>query len=416
MKQNSEVQCINETCILWTEGCIAEGHIAEKTLTFCSWYIEDIETRFNRPRRVRDEPTDMPSGMSSLFPQLGKPASASENFPLNPMQKLQAHRYILLNCAIVTPFVDEFREYIKKSSRGRRPSPTEIERRVNKEFVDWFQKRIMNQDTIDTMSIDLKFLARGPSVNARRVTAYNINGSKFRTLAREEGLKTQNSGVFLTSKTSCVASSVDGNLRQAELPYYGKLEDIIEINYNGRFKVVLFKCQWADTTRDRGYQKDRWNFNYVNFDRLIHTGEREEHEPYIEASQAQTVYSVDDIVNKGWSVAVHLKPRDLYDMGEVMEEQIRSPFPWRHYFQNTHRLIFVVDRNDNDHVVEARDKLHRVLNEVSTFCFISPGPVHKKDVMKASVMLEKKKEYATILAFDVKVTQEAWELSDEHED
>ncbi|KAG5629991.1 hypothetical protein H5410_001708 [Solanum commersonii] len=97
---------------------------------------------------------------------------------------------------------------------------------------------------------------------------------------------------------------------------------------------------------------------------------------------------------------------------------IRPPFPCRHYFQNTYRLIFVVDRNDNDHVVEARDKLHRVLNEVSTFYFISPvgfciRPVHKEDVMKASVMLERKKEYATILAFDVKVTQEARELSDE---
>jgi len=172
----------------------------------------------------------------------------------------------------------------------------------------------MNPDTIDTMSIDLKFLARGPSVVARSFTAYNINGSKFRTLAREEGLRTQNSGVFLTSKTSCVASSIDENLRQAELPYYGKLEDILEINYYGRFKVVLFKCRWADTARDRGYKKDRWNLNCVNFDRLIHTGEREEHEPYIEASQAQMVYYVDDVVNKGWSIAIHLKPRDLYDM------------------------------------------------------------------------------------------------------
>ncbi|KAK7391265.1 hypothetical protein VNO78_19678 [Psophocarpus tetragonolobus] len=44
---------------------------------------------------------------------------------------------------------------------------------------------------------------------------------------------------------------------------------------------------------------------------------------------------------------------------------------------------------------------------------ISIGPVHKKDVMKASVMLEKKKEYAVILAFDVKVTPEARELADE---
>ncbi|KAG6752813.1 hypothetical protein POTOM_042851 [Populus tomentosa] len=44
---------------------------------------------------------------------------------------------------------------------------------------------------------------------------------------------------------------------------------------------------------------------------------------------------------------------------------------------------------------------------------IGIGPVHKKDVMKSSVMLEKKKEYATILAFDVKVTPEARELADE---
>ncbi|XP_073146135.1 eukaryotic translation initiation factor 5B-like [Henckelia pumila] len=42
----------------------------------------------------------------------------------------------------------------------------------------------------------------------------------------------------------------------------------------------------------------------------------------------------------------------------------------------------------------------------------SIGPVHKKDVMKASIMLEKKREYGTILAFDVKVTPEARELAD----
>lgn len=45
---------------------------------------------------------------------------------------------------------------------------------------------------------------------------------------------------------------------------------------------------------------------------------------------------------------------------------------------------------------------------------INIGPVHKKDIMRSSVMLEKKKkEYAAILAFDVKVTPEARELADE---
>ena len=98
------------------------------------------------------------------------------------------------------------------------------------------------------------------------------------------------------------------------------LEVIIELNYYGQFKVVLFKCKWADTTRDRGYKKDQWNFNCVNFDKLIHIGDRDEHEPYILASQAQMVYYVDDVVNKGWSVVVHLKPRDLYEMGEIVKE------------------------------------------------------------------------------------------------
>ncbi|KAL3378373.1 hypothetical protein AABB24_004341 [Solanum stoloniferum] len=36
---------------------------------------------------------------------------------------------------------------------------------------------------------------------------------------------------------------------------------------------------------------------------------------------------------------------------------------WRHYFQNTQGLIFVVDNNDRDRISEARDELHRMLNE-----------------------------------------------------
>ena len=36
---------------------------------------------------------------------------------------------------------------------------------------------------------------------------------------------------------------------------------------------------------------------------------------------------------------------------------------WRHYFNNTQGLIFVVDSNDRDRVGEARDELHRMLAE-----------------------------------------------------
>lgn len=36
---------------------------------------------------------------------------------------------------------------------------------------------------------------------------------------------------------------------------------------------------------------------------------------------------------------------------------------WRHYFQNTQGLIFVVDSNDKERILEARNELHRMLSE-----------------------------------------------------
>ncbi|XP_063955885.1 ADP-ribosylation factor 1-like 2 [Lytechinus pictus] len=36
---------------------------------------------------------------------------------------------------------------------------------------------------------------------------------------------------------------------------------------------------------------------------------------------------------------------------------------WRHYFQNTQGLIFVVDSNDRERMGEAKEELHRMLNE-----------------------------------------------------
>ena len=118
----------------------------------------------------------------------------------------------------------------------------------------------------------------------------------------------------MTSTTKCASSHQNANGEDVESPYYRKLIDIIKLNYYGKF-VTLFKCMQADTTTDKRFRKDILGFNVVNFNRLIHTGEREEHEPFIYTLQAQMVYYVQDHVAPDWSVVVHLKPRDLYDMG-----------------------------------------------------------------------------------------------------
>ncbi|KAH3732997.1 Small GTPase superfamily, Rab type [Pelomyxa schiedti] len=49
----------------------------------------------------------------------------------------------------------------------------------------------------------------------------------------------------------------------------------------------------------------------------------------------------------------------VWDVGG--QEKIRPL--WRHYFQHTDGIIFVVDSNDRERVEEARDELHRLLHE-----------------------------------------------------
>ncbi|RKP17772.1 P-loop containing nucleoside triphosphate hydrolase protein [Rozella allomycis CSF55] len=44
---------------------------------------------------------------------------------------------------------------------------------------------------------------------------------------------------------------------------------------------------------------------------------------------------------------------------------------------------------------------------------VNIGPVHKKDVIRTSIMLEHAREYAVLLAFDVKVDKDAQELADQ---
>lgn len=49
----------------------------------------------------------------------------------------------------------------------------------------------------------------------------------------------------------------------------------------------------------------------------------------------------------------------MWDVGG--QDKIRPL--WRHYFQNTQGIIFVVDSNDRDRIGEAREELQRMLNE-----------------------------------------------------
>ena len=46
--------------------------------------------------------------------------------------------------------------------------------------------------------------------------------------------------------------------------YYGKIIDIIKLDYYSECKVVLFRCDWVNVN-SRGLKKDKRGFTPLNF-------------------------------------------------------------------------------------------------------------------------------------------------------
>jgi hypothetical protein len=143
---------------------------------------------------------------------------------------------------------------------------------------------------------------RGLKEIAFKYNRYVVNGKPFLTLAHDVGRMTQNSGV-------CVPT-VEGET------YYGQLTDIVEVEYYDRTMYVLFKCNWADPTMDRGFRIDDNGLVFVNFNHLVHRGELITDEPYVLTSQVDQVFFVEDRRNPNWVCTVRTKPRNVYDFGQ----------------------------------------------------------------------------------------------------
>ncbi|KAL4328118.1 hypothetical protein AHAS_Ahas13G0168100 [Arachis hypogaea] len=203
------------------------------------------------------------------------------------MERLQAHRHVLVYCEAVFDFIDSFRAKTKRKLRDQIRSQSKIDSIVHKKFVQWLKQQVPMEST--QYPNEIKWLACGPILQATRYGAYNVNEYKFRTMEKEEGMKTQNSGVYVSSNIQSYASMRDNKVAVGSVPYYDKIVDIIELNYSCRFSVVLFKCVWADTTTSKGIKQDHLGLTSVNFSRSIRTGDQKDLEPYILASEAHLV-------------------------------------------------------------------------------------------------------------------------------
>lgn len=103
-----------------------------------------------------------------------------------------------------------------------------------------------------------------------------MNGFNFHSLTYGTNRATQNSGV-------CVKGS---NYSDTSYDYYGQLEEVIQIEYYGQLRTILFKCVWFDPTPNVGTRVHR-RASIVE----VHQNRRfNKYEPFILASQACQVY------------------------------------------------------------------------------------------------------------------------------
>ncbi|KAH1122296.1 hypothetical protein J1N35_005456, partial [Gossypium stocksii] len=149
------------------------------------------------------------------------------------------------------------------------------------------------------VSDKVKWLSQGPNRLVKRYSGFIINGFRFHTKFQERLRRTQNCGLVVNSSITSYVSARDSNPVEGNVDFYGLLTDIIELDYYGKWKVVLFRGDWANVNTTCGIKNDQFGFTMVNFSRLIHTGEQLIDEPYVFSSQVKQVFYSKDPIDEG---------------------------------------------------------------------------------------------------------------------
>lgn len=167
---------------------------------------------------------------------------------------------------------------------------------VTKLYIDGSNK-------VDKQLLDL---SRGPSQEVTCYKGYIANGFRFRIKDDDDLRKTQNSGI--------VVKGTD------DQEYFGVLHDIIELQYMGGNKIVLFKCKWWNiNSLGRGIRIDDHGLTSVNMMYTLATNE-----PFVLACQFEQVFYLQDRRNSNWYFVLKVDPRDYYNIPLIIDEDYQE--------------------------------------------------------------------------------------------
>jgi hypothetical protein len=87
------------------ESSIAEGYILEECMTFCSRFLQDVDTKLTRPERHESASVNEPSSGLSLFGNTDycKKGGSMQAVCDEDMQRMR--HYIITNCDEAIPLV-----------------------------------------------------------------------------------------------------------------------------------------------------------------------------------------------------------------------------------------------------------------------------------------------------------------------
>ena len=89
------------------EGSMAEGYLADETITYASRYLDDdVETWFNRPLRNEDDVERPIEKGWEIFAESGRPLGVGKISSLDNKELTQAHLYVLFNCEAIALYTE----------------------------------------------------------------------------------------------------------------------------------------------------------------------------------------------------------------------------------------------------------------------------------------------------------------------
>nr|GEY99304.1 hypothetical protein [Tanacetum cinerariifolium] len=195
------------------EGCIAQRYIENECVAFCSMYLNDVDTIFNKSER-NDEMIH-PGGEISIFSSKGCPIGGYKTCDLSEAELMKVHTYILNNCPEMGELMNEHKVELEEENFNH------VNERHDKEFASWLQQRI-------------RILSRGALNSVNSYSGCMVNGYKFHTQTREENRTCQNSGVV-----------VRGDHGSSMIYYFGIVQQVLEVLYiGGNKRVLVFRCEW----------------------------------------------------------------------------------------------------------------------------------------------------------------------------